>query len=84
MRRRGWLRYRRCFSVSVGISGRIGFGLSRKYSEGILGWPGRQFPNTRNFPFFRFAEDMRLFIGDEGLEFFVAIFSQVGYTLGFV
>ena len=52
--------------------------------EGILGWPGRQFPNTRNFPFFRFAEDMRLFIGVEGLDFFVAIFSQVGYTLGFV
>ena len=29
----------------------MGFGLSRRYFQGILGWPGRQFSNTRNFIF---------------------------------
>ena len=83
-RRQGPLNSRRFFSVSVGIFlVDFGFGLPRKYFQGILGWPGRQFSNTRNFHFSGLRKTCVCSLLLRSWIFFVAIFNQVGSTLGF-
>ena len=79
-RRQGPLNTRRFFFVSVGIIlAEFGFDLPRRYFQGILGWPGRQFSNARNFIC---CSCLRMsFVGPflmKSWSFFLTILCQVG------